>query len=175
VPSQYIRIQPIKADPDQFARYGQHVHDNVKAWLKGEATRILIGEFNQTVWNWKEAPKFPAEYSEPYGTRQELYVHPVGEGTTNWQRVSDGTGPRQIVSSKGIMKFQPEYVPKTTPGGRYGGPGSKSGPWLQSRVVGTKKPHRIEPREFSKKIKEKVEDKLVAEAQAIIAKALKGR
>jgi hypothetical protein len=103
----------------------------------------------------------------------QIYVYPVGYGTTNWQRVSDGTGPRSIVSRKGIMHYQTEYTPHTNPprrGGSWGGPGARSGEWRHARVI---KNHTIEPREFSKEIAKKYEARLIAEAEAMIAKALR--
>jgi len=79
----------------------------------------------------------------------------------------------KIVSKKGMMRWQENYSPKTTAGGQYGGSGARSGAWHQSMVVGTKKLHRIEPREFSKKIKDKREKELQNKVQHIVAKVFR--
>lgn len=169
MPSQKIII-PILPNPNFPKNVGDGLLRDLEVWLKGRAARTLTTAFMDTVDGWEHKPSFPADYSEPFGTQMEIYVHPQGAGMTNWQRVSDGTGPRQIVSRKGIMHYQTEYSPHTKPGGSYGGPGSRGGEWRHSRTI---KNHRIEPREFSKEIAKKYGARLVAEAEAMIAKALK--
>lgn len=170
MPSQYIRVQPILPDPNFLTKKYNLTAMRLRMWLKGKAKRTMQNAMKETVDGWKEKPDFPGDYSEPYDKSLEMHVYAKGKGVTNWQRVSGGTGPRMIVSKKGLMKFQPGYDPKTTPAGRYGGPGSRSGPWRQARAVG---PHRIEPREFSKHVKEKIEAQLIAEAMAILSSAIK--
>lgn len=168
--SQLIKIDGILPDPDHLPKEAEKVHAALKGWLMTEALRTIAREYDKTTQGWKERPAFPGKYSEPYGTQMELYVYPAGKGVTNWHRVSDGTGPRMLVSGKGIMKFQPGYIPRTMPGGPYGGPAYRFGTWRSARQVG---PHKILPRKFSEDVKKQVETKLQAEARAIIAKALK--
>lgn len=172
MPSQRIII-PIVPKGDFPKNVGDGMLKELETWMRGRASTTLKTAFMDTVEGWDHKPEFPAEYSTPFGTQMEVYVHPKGTGTTNWQRVSDGTGPRSIVSSKGVMHYQTEYTPHTNPprkGGSWGGPGSRGGEWRHARVINN---HRIEPREFSKEIAKKYGAKLVAEAEAIIAKALK--
>ena len=175
MPSQSIKYAiPITSKNNYIAREAKNTVKDLKNFLKGEASRTLKSDLEATTQNWKEKPTMVAEYSEPYGVDMQVYAHPKGNMLLNWQRISQGTGGnsgRTIVSSKGMMVFQRDYTPKTTPGGSYGGPGTKSGDTIRARVVGTKKPHRIEPREFSKKIKEKREDEFVRKLDAIVKKA----
>lgn len=168
----FIEVKSILPDEHFLTRKYDLTVMRLRMWMKGKATRVLKNGYKETIQGWKHRPDFKSDYSEPYNTRMQIHVYPAGRGKTNWQRVSDGTGPRRIVSSKGVMHFQQNYFPKTTPRGYYGGSGARSGPWYHTRVVSN---HEIEPREFSERLKAKVEASLIAEAEAILRSALKGK
>ena len=149
----------------------QKALDNLERYLKRDASRMLLGDMRDTVENWSGPPQFIAVYSEPYGTRMQLDVKPVGRNTLKWMWVSEGTPPRVITARtpKG-MRFRPGYSPKTTPGGQYGGTGMRSGPWKRAMAVG---PHSIEPRKFSVRIVDKRERQLRAEIALVVQRALR--
>lgn len=141
----------------------------LEAYLRGNATRVLRGDFEKTTKGWHSKPSFVAIYSKPYGTRQQLLVMPKGSGTTKWARVSNGTRSRTIRAKSAYgMVFPRYYIPKTTPGGKYGGPGRKWGPEVLTQVV---RNHKIEPREFSKKIAKKREKDILNAVTGILRKA----
>lgn len=169
MPATRITVEPILPKKKNYpqARFNLF-YGRLERYIKRDVKRLLIRDFDATVQGWEHKPNFVGEYKEPYGTQLQLHVHPQGQHTKQWQRVSDGTGPRDIVSGRGVMHFQHggpgSYRPKTTPGGRYGGPGTKSGPWRHTRIV---RGHRIEPRKFSEKIKEKREKEIQRDIEKI--------
>lgn len=133
---------------------------------------MLVGDFNETIAGWNHKPSFKATYSTPYNTRKQLVVEPVGRYTLNWSRISEGTRNRSIYPRSGnrYMTFQPNYSPRTQPGGKYGGPGSDSGPTVHPTVVHN---HSIKPRHFTKEIAKKEEEKILDELRAIAMKVFK--
>lgn len=164
-------IPDIKNLPDQkFER----ALKSLEVYMKGELARELKGEFQKTVTGWRRYPSFVAEFTKPYsGARLMVWVKPYGRGKTKWSWISMGTGPREIVSGKGLMHFQVDYAPKTTPSGNYGGLGTKSGNWVHNkRVVGKVKKHKIEPRRFSVLIRKNKEAKIQRDLIQIVRKAV---
>lgn len=144
----------------------------LKRYLERDAKKVLVGDMEETVKNWKTKPKMVGEVSNPYGTRLQLTVQPKGRGSTNWKRISNGTGPRTIKAKtpKG-MTFPRNYDPKTTPGGSYGGPGRRYGPIVRNRQSVY---HTIAPRHFASKIMKKREKKIIADVNTIVRRVGRG-
>lgn len=127
------------------------VTKELTSYLINDLGPEISGEYKKQVDGWSTPPAFPVKFSAPYnGSRLQIDVGPKGKGTTNWKRVNQGTRSRTIRSSgRGPMVFPENYDPKTTPGGRYGGPGRKYGTIRRTNIV---RGHSIAAREFEKKI-----------------------
>lgn len=86
--------------------------------------------------------------------REGLKVHvwPTGPDAERWVWVTEGTPERDIEPREpgGVLVFPSLYVPKTTPGGGYGGPGSSGGDLIFTTIV---RDHSIAARHFEKHIK----------------------
>jgi hypothetical protein len=167
VPKFTIIAKPIFAKPKDFpVNKLKNIRRDLERYLRFDAGPMLIGDLNKTVANWRGKPTFVQKYSEPRGNMQ-LDVFPTGKNTLKWKRVSEGTGPRIITAKPGkMMVFPRNYTPKTTPRGRYGGPGRKSGPIQKALTV----MHEIEPRKFTIIIKEKREDQIERDINKILFK-----
>lgn len=125
--------------------------------LRDDIGKLILFDFEDTIEGWEAPPRFIKEYKEPPGSKQ-ISVFPSGPNTLKWARVSEGTPPHIIAARRrSILAFKREYVPHTKPGGPYGGPGVKIGPWITPKSVahpGTT------PRKFSVIIKEAREDEI---------------
>lgn len=166
-----VRIEGIFPDEDYPAKKINRALDKLKVWLISDAGKLLQRDFEDTTRGWSERPSFPVIYSEPYGTRMQIFISPKGRGTTNWIRVSKGTRSRAIYARRRKnMVFQPDYNPHTRPGGKWGGPGTYSGDTVRTPVV---RGHSIAPRDFSKFIADKREDKLQRDAAGVVKRALR--
>jgi hypothetical protein len=105
-------------------------------------------------WIWRSwdgaEPKMEEEIvvneSEAYG---EVATQDDTEGNRKLGWLDEGVGPRDIVSGKGLMKFQVEYRARTRPGSILGGNKSKHGEWRSGYVV---RNHEIAARKFSETI-----------------------
>ena len=102
--------------------------------LDKEAKPMLIRQFDAVVANWKGKPVFKArKFIRP--DKMWIDVFPTGEHADTWKYVSRGTkGPYPIPKTpkaSGTLAFmwggKGSYKPKTSPGGRYGGPGTVAG------------------------------------------------
>jgi hypothetical protein len=142
------------------------------AYMTGPMRSFLLDDFKDTTKGWTHKPSFNATYNTPYNTRKQLMVFPVGRYTLNWSRVSEGTRPRTISSKPGgpAMVFPRYYSPYTQPGGRYGGSGTRHGPIVRTRLVGTGKLHEITPRKFSQEIAKKDEKRIFNDFHKIAMK-----
>lgn len=108
----------------------------------------IQNEYEKQVEGWSEPPEFPIKAVR--GNVIGVEIIPKGRGLKKWIYVNKGTRSRRIRSrGKGPMVFPENYIPKTTPGGRYGGPGQKHGEIVRTHLV---KDHSIAPREFEQKI-----------------------
>lgn len=163
-----VSVIPINSTPRNHpADKMKKVWLTLERHLKTEVAPMLIQDMEATVKNWKTKPNMVADISYPYGTRLQLTVQPKGRGTLNWQRISSGTGPRSIsAKTPRGMAFRTGYTPKTTAKGSYGGPGSRHGPWR--RKVMKVNNHRIEPREFSKKIMKRRERFIIRDVKVLV-------
>lgn len=159
---------PIYANPKNFpVNKFRRLERKLKSYLLTDAGPMLKKDMEATTQNWRGAPVFVVKYSEPYGTRMQIDIYPTGRNTLKWKRVSEGTGPRIISAKPGkVMIFPQNYDPKTTPAGRYGGPGRKYGPIQYRKAVY----HSTAPRKFTVKIKEKREKKIVSDVNRIVYK-----
>ena len=165
-----IRIEPILPKKKDYPLSEfKELKAALKKWLLTDAANLVQSEMEKTTEGWNTAPSFPAVYSEPYGTRMQIVVEPKGKGTLNWKRISEGTGPRPITSNT-VMVFPINYAPKTTPGGRYGGPGKKSGPIARTKQVAM---HQIKARKFSLLIAGRITPRIERDAQAVVNRALR--
>lgn len=178
MPSQMIGIKLeaiLPKDKNYTMTQFDRLMGDLSKYMQGPLARKMKGEFNKTVQGWTQKPTFVAIFTKPYnGARLQLWIKPTGRGTTNWSRISIGTGPRQIVSHKGPMTFNTEYDPKTTPFGDWNGSGRRYGPVVYNRmVVGTVKPHRIRPRKFSEWVKQRNEKGIISEMTVVAGKAIR--
>lgn len=90
----------------------------------------LVKWGERTVANWKHKPGFAAR---KYVTRQAIRVcvYPTGENKKYWIWTSRGTKPHPIEpKKKPILAFPSIYIPKTSIGPTYGGPGTSKGPTI---------------------------------------------
>lgn len=157
---------PIYANPKTFpASQLSKLDKKLTRYMRDQIGPKIKRDMEATTVNWRGAPVFVCKYSEPYNTRKQVDIFPTGRNTLKWMRVSEGTGPRIISAKPGsMMVFPKEYMPKTTPGGRYGGPGRKYGPIVKAKTVR----HSIAPRHFTLKIKEKREKEFIAGVNKIV-------
>lgn len=142
----------------------QKIRENVKKKLAGPINRKIVEQYDSTVVGWTKKPKFVGTVTEPRGEIW-LTVKPTGPGTLNWARVDQGTGPRSIVSSKGPMIFPRFYMPRTWANGSWGNTPQRFGPIVKTYKV---QRHRIQPREFSKKILARLEGQIQSELERAI-------
>ena len=135
-------ILPKRQLGDKF----QEVQNEIRNYLQTVGAAVIIKELNKTTEGWNTKPTFIPKVTIPFNSYIRLSVEPYGTGKSNWIRINNGTGPRTITSGKGLMHFQVGYKPKTTAGGQWGGPGSRSGRmvWNRRQVHH----HRIKPRNF---------------------------
>lgn len=168
MPSTVITVN-ISDSSKNPAKQLEAIEKGLTKYLKQDASKMLLNDYDDTVSNWEGPPDFRAEYSE-HGSNlnKTLVVGPKGRNTVKWQRVSDGTGPR-VIYAKRMMIFPRNYLPKTTPSGKYGGPGKKYGPMQYRKSVY----HSTAPREFSVKIKKKRESEIIKDIEHVVERATK--
>ena len=84
--------------------------------------------FDRVVCNWDHKPEFQARgYVFPNSNR--VTITPVGEHRQIYIWVTGGTRPHSIpTAGPSFLSFMLGYKPKTAPGGKFGGPGTYSGP-----------------------------------------------
>jgi hypothetical protein len=163
-----IAIEPVW--PTELSvRKLKKMNKKLERYLTRNIGPKLIKDMEKTTKNWRRAPSFAQVFSTPFGNMQ-LIVKPVGRYTLKWKRISEGTGPRIINAKPGkMMVFRNKYSPKTTPAGRYGGPGRKFGPIVHRQSVY----HSIEPRKFSKLIVERRENQILIDVNKVVERAAK--
>ena len=137
----------------KFANYPQ-VRKVLGAALDNEVKPHFVQRFEMVVANWKHKPGFQArKYITADAIR--LAVYPTGPNAQIWECVSFGTRPHKIrVRRAKTLAFlwggPGSYKPKTSPPGKFGGPGSVSGGVMHFPVA-VNHPGN-EPREFEKTI-----------------------
>lgn len=157
---------PIYANPKDFpASAMKKLKTRLKTYFTKDIGPQVKRDMEATVQNWRGKPIFVLEYSEPWGAHMQVRIFPKGPNTLKWQRVSEGTGPRIIrAKSQRGMRFPRDYDPKTTPGGKYGGPGRKHGDIVVAQAVY----HQTTARKFTEYIKKKREKQFVDGVQEIV-------
>ena len=122
----------------------------VRRHITGKESKLLVKEFAKIVKNWKGKPRFIAKSNKNRGSFV-LSVRVAGKEAQKWRWVSRGTkGPYQIRAKNApTLAFRTNYVPKTKPGGFWGGPGKATGNWRTPIEV----THPgIKPRHFEEEI-----------------------
>jgi len=125
------------------------------------------------VGNWKEKPTFTVQ-ERTEGYHYEAEVVPTGN-ITHWRWVSRGTagktfGPKTAPAL--VFPFQGtgnSYVPKTSPGLFYGGPGKKVGPLRKFSKVNWP---GIKPRMFEESLMAKYKPTFQARMNAALNQAM---
>ena len=119
-----------------------------------DVAREHRADMESFVMNWKNKPKITQDEKKKTD-RYAIRVYPTGENAKYWIFVSFGTSEHSITPKRArYLRFPYQgagqsYVPKTTPGGGFGGAGKKLGP-IQ-RFTGVSHPG-IEARHFEKEI-----------------------
>lgn len=162
-----IKAEKIKLRPEDYPLNKlKPTFPRLEKYLNNTLGPLLQDDMNKTTQGWTTRPRMTKTVTKPYGTRLQLVVEPKGKGTTNWSRVNSGTRRRTIrAKTRRGMTFRPDYTPKTTPSGKYGGPGTYGGPVLRGVPSVT---HEIEAREFTKKIMKNREKKIHRDVQMIV-------
>lgn len=158
--------------PDQKNYPQAQILAGVKAMenaLRGKVAKMIRKEMLKTVRGWEHSPEFRSQVS---GSRNVvLTVYPAGQYGKRWSWIDQGTKSRTIVPKrKRNLAFQPDYSPKTTPGGRRGGPGAYSGDYVRTRKVSR---HSIAARGFREKIVEDIQDDVIDTLSSALAGAFK--
>ena len=145
----------------------QAIVDKAAAALEVKAKAIgdfAADEYSKVVANWQHKLAF-----KPIITRQggmvtmDVRMEGDAEAKNIWRYVNYGTGSKAGGSDYtirpkrpgGVLSFNASYEPKTKPGGKYGGSGTRSGP-----LVRTEKARHagITPRRFDLAIKKAVRE-----------------
>jgi len=119
-----ILFQPIKSKHKNWTVFA----DELKKELDATAKPDLIQYFERVVKSWKHKPQFKAMKRVRAGGIS-VYVYPTGDNAKYWTFVTGGTRPHVIrpKHAGGVLVFPwggyGSYKPKTSRGGRYGGPG----------------------------------------------------
>lgn len=104
--------------------------------MDGEVKPHFISEFDAVVADWNHKPAFAArKYIS--GDSIEVAVYAQGEHSNIWNWVNRGTrGPYPITPRHApLLVFQTGYIPRTSPGGGYGGAGRATGPTVRAKEV----------------------------------------
>ena len=123
----------------RFTDFWPQVEAEIKKTLENQAKPEIKGMLNAVVADWKNKPEFNAVLTRP-GGNFGMGFYATGPSRMIWKYVNEGTkGPYPIPKNpKPIgdpLKFRMGYAPRTSPGGRFGGPGKASGPWRSARQV----------------------------------------
>lgn len=103
-----------------------------------QVVKDIDGYFNRVTGNWSadNRPKLKHTLSRIQGTVTTT-VYPQGK---IYKYVTAGTRknypiPKPSNTKAKILRFRRGYVPKTRPGGQYGGPGQAMGEWVHRKRV----------------------------------------
>ena len=140
-------------------------------YLKTHAGPMLRRDFELKVQGWSHKPRFSQKVKRNISGKIQLDVFPTGLNTKIYAGVTLGTRARTIHAKRvPRLRFQRDYTPHTTPGGRVGGPGLKSGPWISKKSV---QHPGIAARKFEEAIAKKREKKLVTDIHRIIIRTFR--
>lgn len=162
-------IFPITPKHNLFVSALAQVERNVNAALIGPVKREVKGALEKRTTGWRVRPVMAALPSKPRDAFGALYVFPRGAGREIWVWLSKGVAGHDIYpkASGGKLNVRLGYVPKTTAGGGFGGPGTYGGPNVGVTFV--KNWPGIDPRKFEEKVIQEVELKVFA----LIAQAVR--
>lgn len=139
------------------------------AAMAGPVARSLVQAEENYIDNWEHKPKIISQYTH-MKTQLKLVVKPSGKNKRYWVFVSFGTKLHTITPSKSeFLRVRQGYIPRTTPGGVYGGPGSYDGGVFYTQGVEQK----IEPRHFEEHIVDKLGDTIVLQLGIAFERALR--
>lgn len=128
------------------------IADEMLKTIEDKSKPELIELHEAWVENWSADSK-PEFKARKVLDREGLKIHvfPAGKNKIKWVWMTEGTKPHRIepVNAK-VLAFPSLYLPKTSPGGVFGGPGTSSGDTIFS--MGVDHPG-TEPREAEKHIK----------------------
>lgn len=180
MPRIQIKFQPIKRKnasyPVNIMARAEFEFTNV---LMGPIQAILVGAMTLRTLGWKTpisfGSKFDSRSRSGNATGWALTVKPGGPGATLWGYVSLGVKGHIIVPRRRKMLFIRGgiggYSPRTTPDGRYAGPGVYSANGFWTRRVNWP---GIEPRNFEADIKRIHEGEIVGLLGEAWERALSG-
>lgn len=142
----------------------------VEVTMKGPIKDQLKKAFARRTSNWGSKPEFAGYFSRQGKDGVALLVSPRGASADKWKWVSGGTPSHQIVATNApLLRFQKFYDPRTKPGNKYGGPGRKSGPWVNTPAV---RHPGIMPRDFETHIANEEGPSIIALLETVIRKVL---
>ncbi len=98
---------------------------------------VVKKSLEDVVADWDHKPDFSTRLTVRVGEIL-MDVYPTGPDKQIFIYVDQGTRPHVIRprgGRRGLLIFQEGYVPRTTPGGGYGGPGKATGAWRGAPVV----------------------------------------
>lgn len=139
-----IAIRMIRSPMRQhlISRY-HDAYEEVRIALDQQVRKRAVALANEVVDNWENKPKFVASLFVEKN-KISLYLEPIGPNAKLWEWTSRGTKAHKIYPGKLMgtgkkrsrLMFRKNYTPKTTATGpTYGGPGTKSGPWVSAKMV----------------------------------------
>ena len=166
-----IKIDVILPKGDYPRGQWKQFDRNLQLYMKGELSKAIEDDYKRTIRGWKTKVVFKGEFSK---SRRDytLEVVPKGPGASIYGYVDAGTRSRTIGPKRApALVFQRDYSPKTRKGGRTGGTGKRSGPWIRTQKVSG---HKIEAREFTEEIAKKIEKKVVTDVHKMVLETFKG-
>ncbi len=131
------------------AEFADEVRDLMGQRMDAEVKPHFIEQFDDIVADWDHKVTFEGrKYIGPDDIR--VAVYPTGPHKQIWKWVTGGTKPHIIRAKNApVLAFQLGYVPRTSPGGGYGGAGRATGDMAYAKEV---RHPGTAPREFEKHV-----------------------
>lgn len=137
---------------------------SLEATLRSPAVKgRLKSEMDKVTANWYTKPQMAGRYSNPDQDTQQMYVFPRAGGPTTqegltgrdvWTILSLGAKAHDISARNApTLRIRAGYIPKTMPGGFWGGPGVFIGDVYRKKAVSHP---GVEARNFEEEIVKKV-------------------
>lgn len=113
----------------------KRVREKMERHLEKKIKPRLIREHEKIVADWDHKPTFKGrKYLDEDSVR--ITVHPDGPHKDIWYWVTGGTRPHVIRARNApFLVFATGYIPHTSPGGGYGGPGEAKGDVVSKKQV----------------------------------------
>lgn len=167
-----IKFQPILPREKFPTAVWVRFEKNLKHYMQNDLKRMLKGDMDDTVKGWDGKTEFDADYSEPFKTQMQLLISPSGQYKIKWIRISEGVEGHDIVARRApLLRFKRRYKPHTQPGGKWGGPGTRSGDEVKTPVVWNWP--GIEARRFAYWIANKRKAQIQRDVQGIVKRSFK--